>query len=105
MYLIKAVETYRADSEAEANRAIEEAKKDDRFELIKYEATKKEKKSKGEVIDEWTRVTLHKAFNTEAEPTAIVDVNYNIEQTVFPEDEGDFPEVEDETTATYEGGF
>ena len=96
MYLVKAVETYRADSEAEAKRAIEEAKNDGRFELIKYEATKKEKKAKGEVVDEWTRVVLHKVFNTEAEPTATVKVNYDVQQGVFPS-----PKEEN----TYEGDF
>jgi hypothetical protein len=97
MYLIKSVETYRADSEAEAKRAIEEAKNDGRFELIKYEATKKEKKAKGEVVDEWTRVVLHKAFNIEAEPTATVNIDYQVQQGVFPE-----PIEEDNG---YEGDF
>ena len=97
MYLVKSVETYRADTEAEAKRAIEEAKNDGRFELIKYEATKKEKKAKGEVIDEWTRVVLHKVFNIEAEPTATVNIDYKVQQGAFPA-----PKEEDNG---YEGDF
>lgn len=85
MYLVKVVETYRADTEAEAKKAIEEAKNDGRFELIKYEATKKEKKAKGEVIDDWTRVVLHKVFNVEAEPTTTIKINYDVQQGAFPE--------------------
>jgi len=84
MYLVKVVETFRVDSEPEVKRIIEEAKNDGRFELIKYEAVKKQKKAKGEVIDEWTRVTLHKGFNVEAEPTSTIDIVYNVSQGAFP---------------------
>ena len=98
MYLIKTVETYRVDTEAEAKRIIEEAKEDSRFELIKYEATKKEKKAKGEVVDSWTRVVLHKAFNTEAEPTTTINISYDIQQGAFPEP------IETENNG-YEGDF
>ena len=37
-YLIKSVETYRVATEAEAAQVIEEAKKDTRFALVKYES-------------------------------------------------------------------
>lgn len=84
-YLTKTVETYRVANEAEAAKIIEEAKTDNRFSLIKYEAVHKEKKSKGEVIDEWVRVTLHKAFNEEAEPDSYIDIQYNKEEGFFPE--------------------
>lgn len=84
-YLTKTVETYRVANEAEAAKTIEEAKTDPRFTLIKYEAVHKEKKAKGEVIDEWVRVTLHKAFNEEAEPDSYIDVQYNKEEGYFPE--------------------
>ncbi len=84
-YLTKTVETYRVENEAEAAKIIEEAKQDKRFALIKYEAVHKEKKSKGEVIDEWVRVTLHKTFNDESEPDAYIEVDYNREPGYFPE--------------------
>lgn len=84
-YLTKTVETYRVENEAEAAKVIEEAKQDKRFALIKYEAVHKEKKAKGEVIDEWVRVTLHKTFNDETTPEAYIEVNYDREPGYFPE--------------------
>lgn len=84
-FLVKMVETYRVANETEAAKMIEEAKHDNRFTLVKYEAVHKEKKAKGEVIDEWIRVTLHKAFNEEAEPDSVIKVNYDKDYGVFPE--------------------
>lgn len=84
-YLTKTVETYRVANEAEAARVIEDAKQDKRFTLVKYEAVHKEKKSKGEVIDEWVRVTLHKAFNDETEPDSEIEIDYKKTIGVFPE--------------------
>lgn len=84
-YLTKTVETYRVANEAEAASMIEEAKKDRRFALVKYEAVHKEKKAKGEVVDEWIRVTLHKAFNEEAAPDSEIEVEYKKTLGVFPE--------------------
>ena len=83
-YLIKSVETYRVATEAEAAQVIEEAKKDTRFALVKYESVHKEKKAKGEVIDEWCRVTLHKVFNDEVEPDSYVKINYEKQAGFFP---------------------
>ena len=84
-YLTKTVETYRIADEAEAAKVIDEAKKDPRFELAKYEAVHKEKKAKGEVIDEWVRVTLHKAFNSETEPDSTIEIDYKREEGAFPD--------------------
>ena len=84
-YLTKTVETYRVATEEEAAKIIEEAKHDRGFTLAKYEAVHKEKKSKGEVVDEWVRVTLHKVFNDEAEPSAYIGIEYNREDGYFPE--------------------
>ena len=83
-YLIKSVETYRVATEAEAAQVIEEAKKDSRFALVKYESVHKEKKQKGDVVDEWERVTLHKVFNDEKEPDSYVKVDYEKEPGFFP---------------------
>ena len=91
-YLIKSVETYRVATEAEAAQVIEEAKKDNRFALVKYESVHKEKKAKGEFIDEWCRVTLHKVFNDEVDPDSYVKVDYEKQAGFFPspvEDEED----------------
>ena len=51
-YLLNVVETYRVDTEEESEELINEAKSDGSFELTKYNCEHKEKKSKGEIIDE-----------------------------------------------------
>ena len=82
-YLISTTETYRVDTEAEVNMLIEEAKKSPKFELTKYNCTKKEKKVKGEVEDEWLRVVLTKTFTDEKEPCFQFDVIYLTEEQEF----------------------
>ena len=49
-YLVSTVETYRVDTEAEATKAIEEAKNDNSYVLGKYTSEHKTRKSKGEII-------------------------------------------------------
>lgn len=78
-FLIKSTEIYRVANEDEAKALIEEAKKDNSFVLTKYLSEKREQKQKGEIIDEWVRLTLVKSFNEEKEPNSIIDVNYEIE--------------------------
>lgn len=63
--LQKRIETWTVDDEMEAKGLIEEAKDDeavDGYELKSYKMVKKEKKSKGEIIDEWVEVTLTKQW-------------------------------------------
>ena len=64
-YLLKNVLTYRVASEAEAKELIEEAKKDRNFNLSKYSSEYKCVKKKGEIEDEWYRVTLTEEFTAE----------------------------------------
>lgn len=79
-YLVSTVETYRVDTEAEATAAIEAAKKDDAYILGKYTSEHKEKKSKkGEVVDEYWKLSLTKLFNDIKEPNSIVDIDYEVE--------------------------
>ena len=75
-YLINVVETYRVDSEDEAARLIEDAKASSQYSLAKYSSVYKERKQKGEVIDAWHRVTLHKQFEDEKEPIGSVEISY-----------------------------
>ena len=98
-YLIMTSEVYRVGSEKEAENAINEAKKDNRFELAKYTAVKKNRnftlskysseykcsKAKGEVVDEWYRVILTKEFTSEKEPDCTTTVSYNVEAGAFPD--------------------
>lgn len=76
-YLINVTETYRVDTEAEAAKIIEEAKIDGNYVLSKYSSVKKERKQKGEIIDEWYRLTLTKVFTDEKEPDTNIEVIYN----------------------------
>lgn len=78
-YLVSTVETYRVDTESEATRAIEEAKNDNSYILGKYTNEHKEKKSKGEVVDEYWKLTLTKLFNDIKEPDSIITINYEVD--------------------------
>lgn len=77
-YLTTTVETYRVDSELEAVNLIEEAKRDKTYILGKYTNEHKERKSKGEVIEEYYKVTLTKLFNDIKEPYTQVDIEYTV---------------------------
>lgn len=78
-YLISTIETYRVDSEEEAKKLIEETRKDTIGVLSKYTSQHKEHKTKGEVDEEWYKVTLTQMFNEEREPASTVEVNYKKE--------------------------
>ena len=75
-FLISVQETYRADTETEATTLIQEAKNSSEFTLAKYNCEHKERKSKGEVIDEWYKVVLNKSFTDEKEPERQVEIYY-----------------------------
>jgi hypothetical protein len=75
-YLVNVTEVYRVDSETEVEQLIADAKADDSFNLVKYNREYKQKKAKGEVIDDWYKVTLVKSFNDEKDPERIVEVTY-----------------------------
>ena len=75
-YLINTTEVYRVDTEKEAAELINKAKQDREYDLAKYSSTKKERKQKGEIIDEWYRVSLTKKFNDEKDPISVVNIKY-----------------------------
>lgn len=79
-YLISTVETYRVDKENEVETMLELAKNAKEYELIKYTSEKKEVKAKGEIVDEYYKVSLHKAFNDIKDPYSDVSVVYEVEQ-------------------------
>lgn len=78
-YLTKVVETYRLANEKEVEDFLQELKNDSRFTVAKYSSTKKEKKQKGEIIDEWIRFEVTKLFNNETEPDTPINIDYNKE--------------------------
>lgn len=92
-FLLKTVETYRVDTEAEATQLIEEAKK--KFTVSKAISEKKSRKAKGEIIDEWVRVTITKEFTEEKEPDDVVSVSYKSEG-YFPQPSQEVEDVDSE---------
>lgn len=77
-FLISTTEIYRVDSEAEAEQLIQDAKTDDKFDLLKYTTEKKDIKLKGEIVDTYFKVSLNKAFNELKEPLNEVDISYEV---------------------------
>ena len=76
-HLIKVDETYRVDSEAEAIELINEARADHKFTLANHSSTQRQTEQKGEIVDEWFRVTLTKVFDEEKEPIGNTTITYN----------------------------
>lgn len=84
-FLCQTQEIYRVGSEAEAASLIEEAKLDKRFTLLKSATEYKTIKQKGEIIDEYWKVTLVKYFTDLKEPDCYTEVNYTVEDGAFPD--------------------
>ena len=78
-YLTSVVETYRLPNDEAVKVFLEELKKDPTFEVTKYSSVKKELKQKGEVVDEWVRFSVTKAFNNEKEPDSVITISYDKE--------------------------
>lgn len=75
VHLFGTVERYRCDSEDEARAFIEAQRANtNSYELTKYSNEAKTAKQKGEVIDEWYRVTLYKNIDSEKEPVSAINV-------------------------------
>ena len=75
-YLTSVVETYRLPNEEAVKVFLEELKKDPNFTVAKYTSQKKERKQKGEIVDEWVRFSVTKLFNDEKEPDREISVIY-----------------------------
>ena len=75
-YLIKTTEVYRVETEEQAKNFIEEQKQNDAYEVIKYSSERKDRKVKGEIAEEWMRVTIVKSFTDEKDPIDQVTVKY-----------------------------
>lgn len=78
-YLINVTETYRVDTEPEVEQILEEAKAAKEYELTKYNCAYKEVKQKGEVIDDYYKLSLVKVFTSEKEPERSMQITYNKE--------------------------
>lgn len=67
MIVLKITEEFRCETEAEANQLIEQIKEkgaNSGYEVTAWNVTKKEKKSKGEVIDEAYLTKITKTFGS-----------------------------------------
>lgn len=79
-YLVQTVETYRADTEVEAQNLINDAKQAGEYILTKYASEKKDIKVKGEgVVGEYYKVALTKVFTDIKEPDTVASVIYEVE--------------------------
>ena len=78
-YLIQTVETYRADTEGEAQGIIADAKASGEYDLTKYTSERKDVKVKGDIVDDYFKVTLTKVFTDIKEPDTVANVIYEVE--------------------------
>ena len=67
-HLITTTEVWRVDTERDVENIIKENKEANGFDLTSYKSEYKCSKLKGEIVDEWYRVTLVKTFNNEKDP-------------------------------------
>jgi len=84
-YLTSVIETIRVSSVPEVEKLHTALKEDHRFELKKFEYSHKQVKSKGEVVDEYELVKATLVFNNEKEPDRTVDIEFKIDEGIFPE--------------------
>ena len=86
-YLIETTEVYRVSTEDEAKVVIEEAKK--KSEVIKYNCVYRCKKQKGEIVEDWYKVTVFKRWTDEKEPTGCTKVTYGLDSAWEEDDNGE----------------
>ena len=79
-YLIKTTEMYRCATEKEANELIQKAKQSTTYTVSKHSSEIKTLKAKGEIVDEWRRVTITKVFTSEKEPEGDLMPYYSEEE-------------------------
>ena len=77
-YLIQTTEIYRADTEAEAQALIAEAKEASEYDLAKYSSEKKEIKSKGEVVETYWKTSLTRIFTDIKNPMEQITITYEV---------------------------
>ena len=99
-YLLTTKESFRVDTVEDAESLNKEFKNDalnNDYELNSFSYTKKQVKSKGEIVDEYVVCTAVKVFNVEKEPeTSLFEIVY------VPDDQR-HPSIEDNTRDLYAG--
>ena len=76
-YLIKVTEQYRCDTEEEAKNLVEEAKRSGQYTVTKSSNEIRTQKQKGEIVDQWYRVTITKEFCEEKDPDCELMPSYS----------------------------
>ena len=66
-FLITTTEVYRCDDENEAQLFVDQLKRKGN-DIVSSTIQKKERKVKGEIVDEWVRLTIKTNYNDEKEP-------------------------------------
>lgn len=85
-YVTTISENYRVDSEKEAANLIEEAKKDNRFTVLKSSTTyKHHKETKANPEEEYWIVSITKEFNEVRNPDRTVTISYSVDYGSFPQ--------------------
>ena len=82
MRLLKKTEEYRVDSEIEAKEAMEKFRSEAAekgYSVGSCGYTYKEKKAKGEIVEEYYKVTLTKSFTDIKEPSVQTTITYDAE--------------------------
>ena len=77
-YLINTTEVYRVKTMEEVEALQEAVKSDGRYEVGSFSYKAKNKKQKGEIIEEWYQVSVKKVFNDEKDPFTTVNVDYEV---------------------------
>ena len=77
-YLVNTTEVYRVDTMAAVEALQAAVKADSRYEVASFTYKAKNKKLKGEIIDEWYQVSVKKIFNDEKNPYTEVSVDYEV---------------------------
>ena len=78
-HLLKVVDTYRVSTVEEVEQLHEELLDNPNFTLTAYSYKTKYIKAKGEIIDEYYKVSLTKLFTDIKDPTEVVTISYEVD--------------------------
>ena len=77
-YLVNTTEVYRVENIEAVEALQEEVKADGRYEVASFTYKAKNKKLKGEIVEEWYQVSVKKVFNDEKDPFTSVSIKYEV---------------------------
>lgn len=95
-YITSIVQTIRVPRVEEVEKLHSALKKDNRFELKKFEYQHKQIKEKKEVVEEYELVKATLVFNDEKYPESYIEIDYNVDNGNFPGMGEDYNDNEEE---------